>query len=79
MSSKLVEIGRAAQRQALLAELEARGWNLTRAANSLGLGGSANALRLIRSLGLTAEYERARSKGLVRVGGRRKSERGAKP
>lgn len=76
----LAEIGRdaarKAQREALLATLEACGWRLTEAGAAIGLnGGAGNVLRSIRSLGLSAEYEAAKAAGKIRHGGVRKSKR----
>lgn len=79
-SRSLAEIGRdaarKAQREALLATLEACGWRLTEAGAAIGLnGGAGNVLRSIRSLGLSAEYEEAKAAGKIRHGGVRKSKR----
>lgn len=66
--SRLVQIGEDAMRKALLDALEAADWRLTDAAELLGLNGPTNVLRGIRRLGLSAEYEAARSAGKVRPG-----------
>jgi len=64
----LAEIGREAQRVALLAELKAQGWNLTATARELGLNNASNVIRSIKSLGLDDEYEAARERGDVAPG-----------
>lgn len=68
----LAEIGREAaheaQRAALLAELRAQNWNLTAAAQALGLVNASNVIRSIRTLGLDDEYEQARARGDVAPG-----------
>jgi transcriptional regulator with GAF, ATPase, and Fis domain len=73
--SKLTEIGdrarRKAQKHALLRSLRANGWNLTATATALEMGSHANVIRSIHELGLSAEYEAARSARLVVPGGRR--------
>ena len=64
----LAEIGReaakTAQRKALFAELVRQKWNLAATAVALGVGGSANVIRAIHSLGLDEEYKAARIKKL---------------
>lgn len=69
----LAEIGRdaarAAQREALLATLEACGWNMSEAARRLG-SNSPNILRAVRSL-LADEYAAAHADGRIHVGGNR--------
>jgi hypothetical protein len=69
----LAEIGRdaarKAQREALLATLEACGWNMSEAARRLG-SNSPNVLRAVRSL-LAAEYAKAHEDGRIHVGGNR--------
>lgn len=68
-SRSLAEIGRdaarKAQREALLATLEACGWNLSEAARRLRLGAARNTLRLIPRLGLSAEYDEAKAMGKI--------------
>jgi len=61
----LKEIGREAQRKALLAELEANGWSLTTTARELGLTGASNVKRSILTLGLEEEYEAAKAAGKI--------------
>lgn len=73
-SRSLAEIGRdaarKAQREALLATLEACGWNMAHAAKALRMGGTPVVLRSIRSLGLLDEYLDAKRDRRV-VAGRR--------
>lgn len=64
----LAEIGREAQRKALLAELEAQGWNLTATARELGMTNASNVIRAIKTLGLTEEYEAAKARGDIAPG-----------
>lgn len=59
----LTEIGREAQRAALLAELKAQAWNLTAVAKELGLTNASNVVRAIRTLGLVDEYDAAKERG----------------
>lgn len=67
----LAEIGRtaakAAQRKALLAALRRHGWNLAAAGADMQVGGSANVIRAIHTLGLTAEYDAARVKRITKT------------
>ncbi len=76
-SRSLAEIGRdasrKAQREALLATLEACGWNLSEAARRLRMGAAAAVIRSLRKLGLNREYADARARGDVRHGGHRAS------
>jgi hypothetical protein len=71
-SRSLADIGRdaarTAQRAALLATLEACGWRMSVAAETLRMGDTASVLRAIKRLGLTAEYDAARERGLFRRG-----------
>lgn len=60
----------AAGRELLLATLEACGWRLTLAAQSLGLAGVSQVIRAIREHGLEGEYEAARVRGDIRPGPR---------
>ena len=71
--SKLAQIGRDAQRAALLASLTKHGWALLRVAEELDLYNGANVIRTIRHLGLDAEYAAAKERGDVHLGPRRKS------
>ena len=64
----LSEIGREAQRAALLEECERQGWNLTHVAASLSLSSASNVIRSLRTLGLEEEYEAAKERGDVRAG-----------
>lgn len=70
----LAEIGREAareaQRKALLRALKAHEWNLTAAGAAVGVPNVSNVIRAIRSLGLEAEYEDARERGLIPKGPR---------
>lgn len=70
----LAEIGREAsrlaRRAALLAELEAQGWNLTSTGSALGIPNVSNLIRTIREVGLEAEYEAARAAGKIPKGPR---------
>jgi transcriptional regulator with GAF, ATPase, and Fis domain len=68
--SRLVEIGDDAMRKALLAELRRADWNLSTAAEALGMTSAANVLRSIRRLGLVEEYDAAKASGKIRPGGR---------
>ena len=76
-SRSLAELGRdasrKAQREALLATLEACGWNLSEAARRLRMGAAAAVIRSLRKLGLNREYADARARGDVRHGGHRAS------
>lgn len=69
----LAEIGREAsqnaQRIALLAELEAQGWNLTATAEAFGIAGP-NVIRALKSLA-PEEYEKARRDGRISPANRR--------
>lgn len=62
---------RAAQRALLLSELERQGWIMSRAAHELGMGTATAVIKALKSLGLAAEYEDARKRGVV-MPGRRK-------
>ena len=66
------EIGRAAaraaQREALLATLEACGWNLTATAKALRMGGSRNVKRAMDDLGLQAIHAAMKANRIIRVG-----------
>ena len=64
----LTEIGRDAQRAALLEELERQGWNLSRTAAALGLTGPSNVTRALKTLGLEDEYEAAKARGDIAPG-----------
>ena len=64
----LAEIGREAQRKALLTELKAQDWNLTATARELGLTGPSNVIRALKTLGLAAEYEAAKKRGDIAPG-----------
>jgi len=68
------EIGRdaahTAQREALLRELKAQGWNLSATAKELRMGTASTVIRAIRSLGLEKEYEAAQQRRDVRPGKR---------
>lgn len=64
----LAEIGREAQRVALLAELKAQDWNLTATARELGLTGPSNVIRALKSLGLEDVYEDAKKRGDIAPG-----------
>jgi len=68
-SRSLAEIGRDAQKAALLAALEACAWNMSEVARRIG-GNSANTLRAVRTL-LPEEYATAKADGRIRVGGYR--------
>lgn len=61
----------AAGRALLLETLTAEGWNLTGAAETLGMGNASAVLRAIRDHGLDREYEAARRRGDIRPGPRR--------
>ncbi len=61
----LAEIGREAQREALLAALEANNWNLTATARDLGLTNASNVIRALRTLGLGDRYEAAKAEGKI--------------
>lgn len=67
-SPTLAEIGREAQRVALLATLKDQEWNLTATARVLGLTGASNVIRSLKNLGLESEYEAARDRGDIRAG-----------
>lgn len=64
----LAEIGRDAQRKALLRELKAQRWNLTATARELGLTGPSNVIRALKTLGLADEYEAAKARGDIAPG-----------
>lgn len=74
-SRSLSEIGRdaarMAQREALLATLEACGWNMSEAARRLRMGNASSIIRSLRGLGLLTEYSDAKARGSVRRGGHR--------
>lgn len=60
------------RRRVLLNELEAAAWNMAAVSKRLRLGyGSGPALRSIRELGLTPEYEAAKTAGKIKRGGAR--------
>lgn len=65
------EIGRAAareaQRSALLAELNANGWNLRAAAEALQMGDASAVIRALKNIA-PAEYEASKGAGVVRPG-----------
>lgn len=67
-ASTLAEIGREAQRKALLAELERQDWNLTATARALGLVNASNVKRSLLTLGLENEYEAAKDAGKINPG-----------
>lgn len=64
----LAEIGREAQREALLAALKSNGWNLTATARDLGLSGPSNVIRALKTLGLGEQYEAAKARGDIAPG-----------
>lgn len=64
----LAEVGREAQRKALLAELKLQNWNLTATARELGLTGPSNVIRAMKNLGLADEYEAAKARGDISPG-----------
>lgn len=70
----LAKIGREAahkaQREALLAALEAHDWHLSAVAKATGLHNASNVIRSIRTLGLTEEYEAAKADGKIPKGPR---------
>lgn len=70
----LAEIGReasrAAQRKALLAELQRNDWNLTATGAAVGIPNVSNLIRTIRAVGLEDEYEAAREAGKIPKGPR---------
>lgn len=70
----LADIGRAAQRAALLAALEKHRWNLAATAEAVGVTSSSNVLRSIKLLGLDAEYAAAKASGKIRPGPHRDPE-----
>lgn len=74
-SRSLAEIGRdaarKAQREALLATLEACGWNMSETARRLRMGNASSVIRSLRGLGLLTEYADAKARGSVRRGGHR--------
>jgi transcriptional regulator with GAF, ATPase, and Fis domain len=61
----LTEIGRDAQRSALLEELERQSWNLTGTAKALGLVNASNVKRALLTLGLEGEYDAAKAAGKI--------------
>jgi hypothetical protein len=62
-------VSAALRRELLLAALELNEWNLARTADFIGAGSSAApVLRMIRDLGLTEEYEKARAGGRIKPG-----------
>ncbi len=70
--SKLTQVGdaakRAAMREALLAELDRQGWNLTKPAAALEMGDTAAPVAIaLRDLAPDV-YERARSDGRISMG-----------
>ncbi len=58
-------ISYALRRHALLVQLELHSWSLTKTAEFCHLGSPGGVLRAIKDLGLTAELDAARAKGLV--------------
>jgi len=60
------EAAKAAQRKVLLAALRSHKWNLSAAGAAVGVKGSANVIRFIHSLGLTAEYDAARIRKIAK-------------
>lgn len=76
--SKLTILGDAAktvaQRGILLHELEKHGWNLTRTAEALDMSAPSSVIIAIKELGLDAEYNTAKEKGLVSKGRRKTDE-----
>lgn len=66
--SLLVQAGEETMRALLLKTLKANGWSVTATSDALEMGGSANVLRAIRTLGLDEEYDAARERGDVRPG-----------
>lgn len=66
--SKLTLAGEATQRGLLLTMLKEHEWNLTATATALDMTAAADVLRSIKTLGLTEEYEAARSRGDVKPG-----------
>lgn len=70
VKSALTEIGEEAMRRALRKSLKAHRWQLVKVAEELRMSGSANVIRAIRQLGLTDEYDAARSRGDVKSGPR---------
>lgn len=69
--SKLTQIGdaakRAAMREALLAELDRQGWNLTKTAAALEMAGSS-AVSIALAEFAADEYEKAREDGRISMG-----------
>lgn len=65
--SRLTTIGeeaaKLAKRQALLATLDATGWDLSKSAELLELASNADVIRAIKDLDLTEAYEAAKSRG----------------
>lgn len=59
--SKLTEIGDEAMRRALLEALVVHDWSPARVAEALRMNGAANVLRAIKMLGLSDDYEKART------------------
>ncbi len=60
------EAAKAAQRKVLLAALRSHKWNLSAAGAAVGVKGSANVIRFIHSLDLTAEYDAARIRKIAK-------------
>jgi transcriptional regulator of acetoin/glycerol metabolism len=58
-------VSRVLRASVLRAVLEHHAWNLTRAAQTLGLAGPASVMRMLGDAGLSAEYQRARRDGRV--------------
>lgn len=73
--SLLIAAGNKAMRDLLLATLNEKGWNLSQTAAALGMAGATNVTRAIQHLGLGTEYESARERGDVYVGGRPRHQR----
>lgn len=56
------EAKRAAERALLLKTLRAKAWNLTHTAEALEMPGPSQVLRAIKELGLSVDYEAAKTK-----------------
>lgn len=70
LSGAMRSAAHAAGRALVLEALERTGWNLTHAAQELGVMATANLIRSLRKLA-PEEYAAARRDGRIKVGGRR--------